>query len=572
LFQTFFRKMFALSLIGSIVLGSLLLTGCYLIQERMLLKVFQDQVLGLSNQTLSFIPDNVRDDALADVRPDNPAQGELKSLLDSLAEGNDNIAQAYFFSGEVIDGRVLVMGVPSHLWDFSPPGTHYAIHNVLADAVRQAAETKEHVMSAFYTDELGTWVTSVMPILDGAGNVLAVYCVDVNASIVKNAGQTMIWTCMLILAALIIVTGGVLFILLRKFLSPIPALLAGMKRVGMGDLHTRIDAGSKDEFGQLAQAFNEMVQENGTLLRKIKAFAADSAQMAEQLTDRVKSMTAQVHQITASVQEVAAKAAYQLESTENSARAVNEIAVGIERIATGTSAIAEGSSHTSKRAKDGNESIQSAVEQMDAIKVAVTQAKEDAEALRHRTEEIGKILVFISEVASQTNLLALNAAIEAARAGENGKGFAVVADEVRKLSDQTQEAAKGIARIIRQIQADTANVAEAMNRVDQNVAQGIRIVREAGGVFHAIAAEIEGLSEQIEESSAVSEQISAGSEEVAATIADIAAIARNTAGTAQEVAQTAVRQLELMQQIAQSSDRLSAQSAELAGMTEKYSV
>jgi methyl-accepting chemotaxis protein len=83
------------------------------------------------------------------------------------------------------------------------------------------------------------------------------------------------------------------------------------------------------------------------------------------------------------------------------------------------------------------------------------------------TEQIGKFVKVIDDIAKQTNLLALNATIEAARAGEAGKGFAVVASEVKVLAKQTADATGKITGQIDEMQGATEKAVDSINGISR---------------------------------------------------------------------------------------------------------
>jgi methyl-accepting chemotaxis protein len=150
------------------------------------------------------------------------------------------------------------------------------------------------------------------------------------------------------------------------------------------------------------------------------------------------------------------------------------------------------------------------------------------QSLVSASDQIGRIVALINDIADQTNLLALNATIEAARAGDAGKGFAVVAAEVKNLATQTSRATEEIHSQITGVQGATHDAVEAIGAIS-------RTIGEIDQISTTIAAAVEQQGSATQEIARNIEQTAKVTQQVSSNIGDVTRAADGTGVAAGEV-------------------------------------
>ena len=269
-----------------------------------------------------------------------------------------------------------------------------------------------------------------------------------------NPADSLPWRSILagIAASLLIAFGMAFWITrpIKQFVKQSRDMLAGET-----DLNHRIVVSSRDETSDLAENINQLFARLHALASGVQSAAfqvgassaeisAASREMLGGLKDqtlKIESSTTAVTELSASIQQVAGNAAEATQVAEQSSTAVN-----------------------------------SAVQRMEQIRLAVDDAAQKMRDLAESSKRIGNIVEVIRQISEQTSMLALNASIEAAHAGEQGRGFAVVADEVSSLARRVGQSAKDIEALIQTVKEQTQAAITSMEVGTREVGNGSALV------------------------------------------------------------------------------------------------
>jgi methyl-accepting chemotaxis protein len=292
---------------------------------------------------------------------------------------------------------------------------------------------------------------------------------------------------------------------IRRSIEPLEAAILAL---GKGVIRSKVEILSADDVGSMSAFMNDALEQltctvSGidycsdkitTATNEILSHAKRTAEAAITQRDRIVQIGDSMREMVGSVQDVS------FDSSRASDSAVNAVEI----------------------ARQGGLIMDEALDTMRTIAESVNATAKKIEKLGKNSDQIGRIVAVIDDIAGQTNLLALNAAIEAARAGEQGRGFAVVAGEVRRLAERTTNATREIGQMIETVQRGTKEAVEQMKAGTAQVEAGVVTTSKAGASLKEIISAAQSVGDMISRISATASQQGGAAQQIDDNVKQIA--------------------------------------------------
>jgi methyl-accepting chemotaxis protein len=372
-------------------------------------------------------------------------------------------------------------------------------------------------------------------------------------------------------AAAVVLALAVGILLSRAIIRPVRDMVRMAGRIAACDLSGEdVKSRGRDEIGQLADALNGMKRNLQSVISQVDQSAVLVAAAAETLSANSEQVSRSSEHITVMSQHIVTGTGSQAVSVELSVSALEQMAAVMDEVSKSAQTTRLQSEQALDSAKDGNEAIRTAEDQMNAIYTKMNAIAESVRQLAERSEDIMKANGLISQIARQTNILSINASIEAARAGTEGKGFSVVAQEVRKLAGQTSAAAEEVSSMVERMQAEMAHVEASTEAGQQEAEAGIRVVRTAGDALVRIHGSSEASARLIGDAAEQTGSAVVQSSAALDAVRSIQAVAQEAADYAREVSACTQQQHAGMEEIASSASMLLQMAGELRDTISRF--
>jgi adenylate cyclase len=256
IYRTKLRIGFIATTIGVSVVS---LAVLYQLSHNYLLDEFRQKVLSIARTTATMIDGDLHERIQ---KPEDESGPTYVALRDKLREVRDHLRRDGNYVKYIYTLRPKA-GTKNDLLYVVDPEEDPALHshidepfNYPGDPIWQDRAT---VDKEIFTDKTGSWLSGYAPIKNRKGEMVAVVEVDIAATHVDQDLRPLAFAAAGSVAISLLFGFGVTFWLSNRVAQPLTTLNEALRRVGKGDLTTKFESPTNDEFGEVSRTINQMV-------------------------------------------------------------------------------------------------------------------------------------------------------------------------------------------------------------------------------------------------------------------------------------------------------------------------
>jgi len=346
-----------------------------------------------------------------------------------------------------------------------------------------------------------------------------------------------------------LLAAGIGLLVVWMIAMPLAKLRNLMNEGEKGNLTVRSNIRKKDEIGQLALSFNQMMEQITALVNRTNESAAQVLQTAENLSEASRKTALSAKEIAVATEEIANGATSLAVEAERGSELTERMGAKMQEVNEARDQMASSAVEVERASEQGTRYMASLIEKTGMTEEMTRNMVEKVDRLKESTRSIRQILDVLNNITKQTNILSLNATIEAARAGAAGKGFMVVADEIRKLADQSRESIDVVASITESIQSEIEATVAVLSEAYPIFQEQIDSVKEANQIFLSVQAQMNAFTTHLETVNESVAQLGQTQSVLSEAMSNVSAVAQQSSATSEEVASLSNEQLNISENL-----------------------